>query len=278
MHIGVTAQLACLLEASAPKPGNVTPRRGFADARYEHFLASAAAIGPAMAAAGERGVGDTILAAIRDTRRWVRVNTNLGIVLLLAPLAKAAAAPRRPLRSSLRRVLEGLDLTDALRTYEAIREAGPGGLGRVAEQDVRDAPTVDLMEAMRLAAPRDAIAREYATGFEITFGRTVPELEAARGAGLGWPEAVTQAYLEVLAAVPDTHIARKHGPDAAAEASRRAAEVLGRGGMATPEGRRAARVMDRELRSGPGPRNPGTTADLVAAGLFVLLLEHESRI
>src|SRR5438045_6675282 len=87
--VAVAAQLACLLEASAPKPGNVSPGRHFADVRYEHFLASAAAIGTAFTTVGERRLGETVLLAARATSRWTRSNTNLGIVLLLAPLAKA---------------------------------------------------------------------------------------------------------------------------------------------------------------------------------------------
>lgn len=276
--VGVTAQLACLLEASAPKPGNVTPARGFPDARYEDFLASAAAIGPAMAAAGDRSVGATILAAVRDTRRRVRVNTNLGIILLLAPLAKAAATCGACLRAGLRSVLEALSITDAAEAYTAIREAAPGGLGEVPEQDVRWRPTVDLREAMRLAADRDSIAREYATGFDVTFERTVPALAAARESGMEWPRAVAQAYLEVLARLPDTHLVRKAGRRAAEEASRLARDVLDAGGMSTAEGRRAAEAMDRELRGGQVPRNPGTTADLLAAGLFVHLWTREEMI
>src|SRR5690348_18366848 len=94
--VASAAQLACLLEASAPKPGNVAPhaRTHFRDTRYEHFLASAAAIGPAMLLARRHSLGSTILAACTATARWTRANTNLGIILLLAPLARAALDPR----------------------------------------------------------------------------------------------------------------------------------------------------------------------------------------
>jgi triphosphoribosyl-dephospho-CoA synthase len=210
-RIGVAAQIACLLEASAAKPGNVHPGAPFADARYEDFLLSGAAIGPAMAAAGEASVGAVIRRAVRATRHTVRANTNLGIVLLLAPLAKAAATldPRDAehddarcpaLRDAIRRVLDGLDVEDAREAYAAIREAAPGGLGSAEAQDVAGEPTVTLREAMALAAERDSVAREYVTDYALTFERTVPALERARRAGLIWPDAVVQAYLEVLAA------------------------------------------------------------------------------
>src|SRR5437762_11620413 len=88
--VAIAAQLACLIEASAPKPGNVSPGRHFADARYEDFLASAVAIGEPLAGAGMRSVGATVRLAVEATARWTRSNTNLGIVLLLTPLARAA--------------------------------------------------------------------------------------------------------------------------------------------------------------------------------------------
>ena len=93
--VAAAAQLACLLEASAPKPGNVSPGRHFADARYEDFLASAVAIGAPIAGAGARPLGATIRLAVEATARWTRSNTNLGVVLLLAPLAKAVSGASR---------------------------------------------------------------------------------------------------------------------------------------------------------------------------------------
>lgn len=277
-EIGVRAQIACLLEVSAPKPGNVTPWSGFHDSRLEHYLASAAAIGPPLAGAGGRGVGATIRAAVRDTRKYVAVNTNLGIILLLAPLAKAAAAAQRSaLRESLRDVLAGLSVEDAVETYAAIRHASPGGLGVVPEQDVRQEPTLTLREVMAHAADRDTIAREYVTDFAITFARAAPVLLAARRSGLSWSDAIVQAYLEVLAETPDTLIARKLGRAAAEEVSRAAAEVLAAGGVRTKEGRRAVKELDRELRDPRNTRNPGTTADLTAAAVFVVLTECGER-
>ena len=129
------AQLACVLEVSAEKPGNVTPSHDFDDMSFEDMLRSAVAIGPELGRAGERGVGETILAAVNATRRVAPANTNLGIVLLLAPLAKAALGGA-PVGATLR----ALDLADARAAYEAIRLADAGGLGEPVEHDVRDEP------------------------------------------------------------------------------------------------------------------------------------------
>jgi triphosphoribosyl-dephospho-CoA synthase len=267
------AQAACLLEVAAPKPGNVSRDHDFGDTSFEDFLLSAVAIGDAFGAAGETSVGATVLRAVRDTRQWVSVNTNLGIVLLLAPLARAAALGGGTLRDRLSGVLAALTVADARDAYAAIRLAEPGALGEADAQDVRAEPTVTLREAMALARDRDTIAREYVTDYEVTFGVAVPALEAARARGLGWPLATLECYLRVLADVPDTFIARKRGPEAARAVSERARSVLAAGEPGSPERARAAAAFDAELRRPGNPLNPGTTADLVAAALFVVLCE-----
>ena len=272
-EVASAAQLACLLEVSAPKPGNVAPGRAFHDTRYEDFLASAAAIGPALLAAGTRPLGATILDAIEATSRWTSANTNLGIVLLLAPLARATLAPEEgALRVRLARVLAATTVQDAVDVYAAIRLARPAGLGRAEAQDVHDAPTLTLRAAMTLAAARDDIAREYATDFAATFEIGAPALARARADGLDWSDAIVETFLTLLAERPDTHIARKLGPLAAQEVSTQARTVLHGGGVRTDAGRAQLAAFDGALRDPRNARNPGTTADLVAAAIYVVVL------
>jgi triphosphoribosyl-dephospho-CoA synthase len=272
-EVAAAGQLACLLEASAPKPGNVSPERHFHDTRYEDFLASAVAIGPALAGAGTQPLGVTIRQAVEDTLRWTRSNTNLGIVLLLAPLARAALRRGGTLRERLRRVLEETTVEDASEVYVAIRRARPGGLGEAAAEDVGAAPTVRLRDAMALAAERDGVAREYVTDFALTFEIGVPAIIAARQKGLPWSDAAVEAYLTLLETSADTHIARKLGQAEAAAVSRRAGEVRAAGGTQSAAGRKALAALDAELRDDRNRRNPGTTADLTCAALFVVIIE-----
>ena len=283
LNVGLAAQLACLLEVSASKPGNVSPGRHFADLRYEDFLASALAIGEPMAAAGERGVGATVRLAVEATARLTRSNTNLGIVLLFAPLARAASlmgsdpftrlhSEGLTLRDAARQVLEATTIEDAIEAYAAIRLARPGGLDRAESQDVFTEPTMTLVEVMRLAAHRDTVASEYATGFEVTFGTAVPALERARRDGLPWDDAVVETFLTILAAIPDTHIARRSGAGLAADVTARARKVLASGGVRSDAGRRAIDDLDHGLRDARNSGNPGTTADITAAAIFVVLL------
>jgi triphosphoribosyl-dephospho-CoA synthase len=268
-RLGLAAQLACIWEATARKSGNVHRYQDFSDTHYLDFLLSAAAIAPVLEQAWRRRVGETVLEAVRATRQVVSVNTNLGIVLLLAPLA--AVPLEEELRPGLERVLAGLDVADARAVYRAIRLALPGGLGRVEAQDVREEPTVTLRQAMELAAERDLVARQYANGFVQVFEDGVPALQRTLDTGAALEDAIIGCHLHLLAAHADTLILRKRGPAEAAEASRRAQDVLGQGWPGRAEGRAALAEFDAWLRAVGNGRNPGTTADLVTACLFVAL-------
>jgi triphosphoribosyl-dephospho-CoA synthase len=169
-------------------------------------------------------------------------------------------------------VLDSTTVDDARDVYAAIRLAAPGGLGRADAQDVASDPTIPLLETMRLAADRDLVAQEYATAFEITFGTGAPVLDRARRAGLPWDDAVVETFLTLLAANPDTHIARRSGAMLAADISTEARRALASGGVRTASGRRAIDGMDRRMRDSRHTANPGTTADLTAAAIFVVLL------
>ena len=296
--VAAAAQLACLLEASAPKPGNVSPGRHFADMRYEDFLASAVALGDPLSRAAEQSLGPTIHACIRSTADWTAANTNLGIALMFAPLARAAlmlddgvaSAPRTPtdvtlpehlgglkarlrdLRAGVADVLSETSVADAREVYAAIRLASPGGLGSAPDQDVAGEPTLTLLEVMRLAAERDAIAREYATSFETTFDRAIPALIDARRDRLSWDDAVVETFLTLLARAADTHVVRRGGAAAAEAITQRAAAALAAGGVRTIAGRRLVEEMDAALRDEHNVSNPGSTADLTAAAIFAFLL------
>ncbi|HEX4606709.1 MAG TPA: triphosphoribosyl-dephospho-CoA synthase [Urbifossiella sp.] len=270
---GVRAQVACFWEATARKVGNVHPAADFTDTSYLDFLVSAAAVGDVFGKTAAMEVGQRVWEAAHLTRRLVGKNTNLGIVLLLAPLSLVGRG--RPAREQIAGVLTELTVGDTRKVYAAIRLANPGGLGDAPEQDARAEPTVTLLEAMRLAADRDLIARQYANGFADVFDFGVPTFLDALGRFGCVEAAVTDSQLRWLAAYPDSLIARKNGPAAAADVQGRAAEVLRLGGIATPEGRQAGVALDRFLRSDGNKLNPGTTADLITACLFVALRENK---
>lgn len=264
---GKLAQLACILEATARKPGNVHRYADFEDTSYLDYLLSATAIVEPLDRAITCGVGQAVLDAIEATRRVVTTNTNLGMVLLFAPLAAVPAGVR--LEDGVSSVLASLSVVDAGNVYHAIRLAHPGGLGTVSDQDVATEPSVTLLEAMELAAERDIVARQYANGFADVFRVAVPALKRCLARAEPLEQAIATAFLTVLAAEPDTLIARKRGWDVARDASRRARAALEAGTVDLNSDR--FRGLDTWLREDGHARNPGATADLIAAALFAAL-------
>jgi triphosphoribosyl-dephospho-CoA synthase len=269
--VGQCATLACLLEVTAPKPGNVHRGCDFEDMTFVDFVVSATAIGPVMQAACDQGVGRTVLRAIQATRQRVTVNTNLGSVLLLSPLACVPAD--QPLESGVSQVLARLTAEDARQVYEAISLAQPGGLGRAEQMDVAGPPPADLLAAMQAAAERDLVARQYVQGFEQVFRVAVPSL--VRGTESGWclTDAIIHTQMRLMRDYPDSLIARKNGLDVARRSAELAARVLGSGQPGDPAYHRELSDLDFWLRSNAHRRNPGTTADLLVAALFVILRE-----
>jgi triphosphoribosyl-dephospho-CoA synthase len=262
-------QLACLLEVSAAKPGNITPARDFPDTTYADMVRSALALGSVFAGRRvlRRTVGELIADGVRATSRVARANTNLGIVLLFAPLTRAAVTRERgePLRSAVERILSRLDVADAAAAFPAIASAQPGGLGEAPEHDVREPAQVSLREAMAAAAHRDSIASEYATGYAIVFDTGLPLLEDALDHAAATLDAIVSLHVGLLSVNPDTLIARKAGDAEARAVTEAAREVRA--------GARSLEDFDASLRADGNRLNPGTTADLVAATLLAALLD-----
>jgi triphosphoribosyl-dephospho-CoA synthase len=257
-----------VLEVSAAKPGNITPAHDFADTSYADMVRSGLALGPVFARRRvlERGVGELIGDGVQATARVARANTNLGIVLLFAPLTRAAVTrrPDEPLRAAVERTLAGLGVEDAVAAFAAIARANPGGLGEAAEHDVRAPARVSLREAMAAAAHRDSIASEYATGYSIVFDAGLPLLDGALRGGASTLQAIVALHVGLLASRHDTLIERKAGEAAARAVSAAAREVR--------DGTLSLAQFDVSLRENGNRLNPGTTADLVAATLLAALL------
>ena len=269
LTIGQCTTLACLWEVTTPKPGNVHRGADFEDLTFVDFLTGAVAIGPAMEAAGETGLGETVLAAVTATQHWTGTNTNLGTILLIAPLAKV---PRnQSLPEGIGHVLQQLTPKDAHQVYRAIRTVAPGGLGSAVEMDVAGEPPTDLIAAMRLAADNDLVARQYAENYQQLFGCVLPWLRDGLDRGRPLEETIIQVHLQLMSTFPDSLIARKCGLPLAQQSAMRAKRALEAGSPGEVEYLKAVADLDFWLRSDGHRRNPGTTADMIAAGLFSLL-------
>jgi triphosphoribosyl-dephospho-CoA synthase len=264
---------ACLAELDALKPGNVhrhsaDPRMSVAD-----FETSARVAAAPLAEAGAT-VGERIQASIAATIEAVGHNTNLGIVLLAAPLAAAAVSDENgTLRDRLAKILAGLSVADAQQAYAAIRLANPGGLHEVPRHDVAAAPTITLLEAMRVAEGYDRIALNYAHDFADVFDLGLPRLaEAARH---GWPApfATTFLYLGFLGGAPDTLIQRKFGAAQAIEVQTEARALIEALGQCDDPDALTPRLLRFDQALKARGLNPGTSADLTVATLFAASLQ-----
>ena len=265
---------ACELDVAVRKPGNVSlasPGHGMQAAM---FIASAQAAAGPLFEAGAR-VGERIEAAVSATWAVAGCNTNLGILLLCAPIAKAVEMrpdAREPaaLQAAINAVLADLDVKDAAAAYRAIARANPGGLGSAPSQDVQQPPSVDLRAAMALAAPRDSIARQYRDGFVDLFTLGLPALGGGflRGSEAAQMAAVQRLYLRLLSRFADSHIVRKHGTAVAQIVMTAAQTWADRAEQApTPQADAEFAAWDEALKL--SRINPGTTADLTVATLLI---------
>ena len=278
-EIATLVKGACVLEVLAPKAGNVHPSASFADTDWTDFVRSAAAIAPVLGRAGEIGLGRAVLGSVQATQRDVGRNTNLGIILMLAPLSIAAsrcgsARSIAKLRKAAAGVVRDATLADSRRIYEAIALAKPGGLGTAEAGDVATHDVMPIAQAMELAAHRDQIAREWTVGFEVSCGGLALMLKECIGRAASFEDvldAIATVHLMQVASEPESLIVRKCGEVLARRASVRAQAVLAVGGLSTEAGRKRFASFDRWLRADGNRRNPGTAADLIAAALFVHL-------
>jgi len=290
LRIAQCAQLAMLLEVSAtPKPGNVDRTHDFEDTWFEHFLASAVGALPALvrAASSSFGVGALIRDAVAESMRWHRGgNTHFGTFLLFVPLCMAAGRHAELLftpqlgsylRSSASHIVRTTTVDDSLDFLEAFHMA------RVKVKDV-DALDINqeqtaleiqnrgitLFDLMQMSARYDLVAREWVCGFEESFAsaKMVTELRAHHTLN----DAVLVTFLHNLAKRPDTFIAAKLGDEVAMEVSQRARNLVrhleARG---LHDSLAVIEQFDNELVS--AHINPGSTADIVGAGLLIALLE-----
>lgn len=266
------AQLALLLEvAGTPKPGNVDRERDFPDLRFEHFLAGAIGSGAGLRAAEEgKPIGGAFEEAVEGMGHQEGGNTQFGALLLLVPLVKADELSPE----GVTKVVEATTVEDAEGFYRAFEHVdvavsdppegmdeldvrrGSGAISALNEGDYT------LYDVMELSEGVDGVAREWTSGFERTFEASdrIAELDG------GISARAAQVYLEFLAREPDTFVVKRHGNKVAESVLVRAQEALQEAREGNPE--LVTAFADSLVEEGI---NPGTTADIVAAGLFVAL-------
>ena len=298
--VGNCASIAALLEASAyPKPGNVHRLNDLENTSYEHFLAGSVSLGSTMGRLAERsynledwesiGLGRCIRDAVDEMFIWQNGgNIHLGVILLFAPLAAAAGATFLDkefdvmrLKEYTQQIISRATSRDSVDIYAAIERAmSQKNLGSTEDLDVNDQQSIKRiikenitpLKIFELCKDRDMICHEWVTGFSTIFEKGYPHLRYRIKSGADINDATIDTFLSILTEYPDSLIQRKMGRDAAQKVSNRAREILQAGGTGTVKGKEKLWRLDEELKKEKGLLNPGTTADLTAGSLFILLL------
>lgn len=299
-YVGNCASLASLLEVSAyPKPGNVHRLSDFQETQYEHFLAGGVALGSVMgelAKSSSRSqnlsdirLGYSINDAVDEMFHWQSGgNIHLGIILLFAPLSAGAGATLssgimavEKLREYTKRIISKATPEDTVAIYQAIDKAmSLENLGSTDELDVKDKRSskkikrekITPLEIFELCKNRDLICKEWVTGFSTVFETGYPYLRERVIEGATIKNAIVNTYLKILSENPDSLIIRKSGKKNAGRVSEEAYRILQAGGSESDDGIRMLWTFDDNLKKEKGKLNPGTTADLTASSIFLLLL------
>lgn len=277
---------ACEVELQAFKPGNVSVYADGHDMTVADFRISADASADSLCDPDCR-LGEKIFYAVRDTRRAVACNTNLGIILLCAPLLQAAAhlgreypsrafpTASRSLRNAVGQVLAASTVADANWVFKAIALAAPGGLGDSDDQDVRSEASATLVEAMRIAARRDRIALQYINNYKDIFDFLLPLYYNALDKWNNCNWAAVAVYAGFLCRFPDSHLQRKYGDQHSELVGNRMA-LLDAALSKTDNPERIKPLLyriDHEFKS--KGINPGTSADLTVATVLAALLQQK---
>jgi len=111
-------------------------------------------------------------------------------------------------------------------------------------------------------------AREQAQqGFPAVIEHGLPQLRRSRAAGASENHARLDALLAIMAALSDTCVLWRAGPQGLQALQQGARAVLAAGGCASLDGRRQLRLLDTQLLHMNA--SPGGAADLLAACLFL---------
>lgn len=265
-------QQACEIELQAFKPGNVSIYADGHDMTVDDFRLSAKVSAKPLCDA-DYSLGEKIYYAVKATREAVGCNTNLGIILLAAPLIQAVQCyPTLTLRNGLEKILQQTTVEDADWVFKAIVLASPAGLGHTEEQDVHNAPSINLQQAMRLASDKDRIALQYITDYKDIFDFAVLRYNSTL---LKWNNhawAAVAVYAELLSHTPDSHIERKYGSQYSEMVAHRMMQL----NQALSDTEHPDTLMpllhDIDMAFKSKGINPGTTADLVVTTALTALL------
>ncbi|MCC7554017.1 MAG: triphosphoribosyl-dephospho-CoA synthase [Methanobacteriaceae archaeon] len=286
--ISQIAQIASVLEVSGyPKPGNVHRMRDFHDMAFEDFLISAIAIGESVKSLSINAfknkndlskikLGEHILKGVIETDNWIKNNTNLGIIMMIMPIAASASISSNfnELQENIDNILKSTTLDDAISLYKAINIADAGGMGNQEEFDVTDSEAIfelkknkqTMYDVLEISSSWDNLAYELTNKMPTCFNIAYPTFYKLKKES-SINNATLTTFLTILSELPDTLISRKYGLSKAQEISLKAKKVLNHLDKKT--------INDFDDYLFENKFNPGTTADLTAASIMISYLKEE---
>ena len=294
-QIAKLAQIASVLEVSGwPKPGNVHRTRNYDDMVFQDFVISAVVIGDTMEEVAKQSkeiddlskaeLGKYILQAVNETNKWIRTNTNLGIMMMCIPIAAAAAISDSfdEIQDNVGRLMDATTVDDAVNLYDAINVADAGGMGDQEEFDVKSEKAKDelrannqtMFDVLEISAGWDRLADELTNKMPVCFEIGYPTFSHA------WQsyddvdvmnKASVLTIMTILSQIPDTLISRKYGNEMAESVSKKAEELL----AFKEDDSFVEKLLEFDDYLYGNKLNPGTTADLTAASIFLSYLARE---
>ena len=293
--IAKLAQLASVLEVSGwPKPGNVHRTRNYDDMVFQDFIISGVVIGNIMEELANQAkeiddlskaeLGKYILQAVSETDKWISTNTNLGIMMMCIPIAAAAAISDGfdEIQENVGRLMDATTVDDAVNLYDAINIADAGGMGDQEEFDVMSEKAKDELRAnnqtmydvLEISAGWDRLANELTNKMPVCFEIGFPTFRDFL-ATCDDEDVVNKAtvltFMTILSQIPDTLISRKYGDEIAESVSKKAEGIL----QFKDDDSFVEKLLEFDDYLYENKYNPGTTADLTAASIFLSYLEKE---
>ena len=260
---------ACSKDVEVIKPGNVNVDYPHSDTTAYNFLRSAHDSCRSLFRQ-DLSLGERIYRSVIDSRKNTKVNTNLGIVILIAPIIQSLLkSTKTSFRSALKDVIKTSQISDTNLFCRAINSANPGGLGEREEMDTNSLPKVTLKTIMDKSAKYDRLSYQYSTGYSDILGFIVPRIIEHKKYIENTDFLLSLVFLEILREIPDTHISRKFNEKIAKKTSNEARDLIKIINTERSRKRAISRICQLDYEYKNKGINPGTTADLLLSSVMI---------
>ena len=260
---------SCKKDIELIKPGNVNLLSSHKDTKAQDYLDSAILSSKELFNQNY-SLGKRILESVNVTRSQVNVNTNLGIILLCAPVIQSYIDFNNlDLREGIKKTLSTTSIKDTHDLCAAINISSPGGLGDSDMYDTASYPNASIKQIMDYSQEYDRISYQYSHNFSDIFDFIIPKLELLNQRYESLDISLSLLFIEILAKIPDSHISRKFGDKIAKKTSNNAHDLLKILDREHDPDYLAKALNNLDYEYKKKGINPGTTADLLVASLMI---------